>query len=451
MANLLSTALFLFPSAAAAQTVDEWPMFGGNAEHTGRSASTLPIPNMPPLKWSYTIPSSAPHNQVNSSPAIVGERVYVGCNDRYLYCLHADTGALLWRYSTGGAITSSPAVVDGRVYFVSGNHPVTGAADHHLYCLTTSGLLLWKYKLGHVWSEILAAGGWVDSSPTVVDGRVYVGSRDGAAYCLDADPSDGVDEGAPDTAGGLGGLADLIWKTQLVDGSNPGSYINSTPAVSWNAANTARLVFLGGTGTAPNGLGRFYTLSASTGAVLWQYEIPAADGVPGENDERILSSPTVIDTGGERAVVLGSCNYNVYCFLAEPNPLFNQPMWKQFVNNGASSGCEIRGTPAFADGRVFVTTGKGISCLAPSNGAIVWQGPVEEEMWSSPAVGDAKVFHTREAHSGLPGMMRWCSPTNGAVQWSSYPGWTEQNSSPAVAYGRVYVGHRGGRVLCYGP
>jgi len=37
--------------------------------------------------------------------------------------------------------------------------------------------VLWKY----------ATGGWITSSPAVADGKVYVGSYDNNIYCLDAD------------------------------------------------------------------------------------------------------------------------------------------------------------------------------------------------------------------------------------------------------------------------
>jgi outer membrane protein assembly factor BamB len=37
-----------------------------------------------------------------------------------LYALNASTGALLWSYATQGGVQSSPAVVNGVVYFGSG-------------------------------------------------------------------------------------------------------------------------------------------------------------------------------------------------------------------------------------------------------------------------------------------------------------------------------------------
>ena len=42
--------------------------------------------------------------------------VYVGSYDDMVYALNASTGALLWSYTTGSAVESSPAVANGVVY-----------------------------------------------------------------------------------------------------------------------------------------------------------------------------------------------------------------------------------------------------------------------------------------------------------------------------------------------
>jgi outer membrane protein assembly factor BamB len=39
-----------------------------------------------------------------------------------VYALNATTGANLWQFLTGGAIVSSPSVVNGAVYVGSGDH-----------------------------------------------------------------------------------------------------------------------------------------------------------------------------------------------------------------------------------------------------------------------------------------------------------------------------------------
>jgi outer membrane protein assembly factor BamB len=72
-------------------------------------------------------------------------------------------------FSAGAAIHSSPVIVDGIIYF--------GSRDNKLYALDQStGTKIWEFE----------TGSWVESSPAVVDGKVYFGSNDGKFYALDA-------------------------------------------------------------------------------------------------------------------------------------------------------------------------------------------------------------------------------------------------------------------------
>ena len=69
-------------------------------------------------------------------------------------------------FTTGGWVESSPAVANGVVY--------VGSDDHNTYALNaTTGGKLWSYT----------TGGQV-SSPAVANGVVYVGSFDGNVYAI---------------------------------------------------------------------------------------------------------------------------------------------------------------------------------------------------------------------------------------------------------------------------
>ena len=52
---------------------------------------------------------------VDSSPVIVGDRVFVGSSDGRLYGLDVLTGEEVWSYEAGGSIVASPAIADGRL------------------------------------------------------------------------------------------------------------------------------------------------------------------------------------------------------------------------------------------------------------------------------------------------------------------------------------------------
>lgn len=61
-----------------------------------------------------------------SSPAVVGDRVYLGGGEGVLAVTRED-GSEVWRVSFDGFVASSPAVAGGRAYI--------GSADGHLYCI----------------------------------------------------------------------------------------------------------------------------------------------------------------------------------------------------------------------------------------------------------------------------------------------------------------------------
>ncbi|MGB9213416.1 MAG: PQQ-binding-like beta-propeller repeat protein, partial [Halobacteriota archaeon] len=87
------------------------------------------------------------------------------------YCPVAgrSNGPLTWSVATGGYVGSSPAVVNGVVY--------VGSNDHNIYAINaTSAAKLWNYTTGDA----------VLSSPAVVNGVVYVGSNDHNIYALNS-------------------------------------------------------------------------------------------------------------------------------------------------------------------------------------------------------------------------------------------------------------------------
>ncbi len=51
--------------------------------------------------------------------------VYIGSLDNSLYAFDANTGGLLWSYTTGNEILSSPSIANGVVY--------VGSNDFQLY------------------------------------------------------------------------------------------------------------------------------------------------------------------------------------------------------------------------------------------------------------------------------------------------------------------------------
>ncbi|MCB1086315.1 MAG: PQQ-like beta-propeller repeat protein [Verrucomicrobiae bacterium] len=137
-------------------------------------------------------------------------------------CLDADTGKTLWRFETPGfpsgrGSSSTPAVVDGKVF---------AALSEHLYAIdAASGKELWRAKLSKKGPA---------SSPLVVGDKVYLQQNALTAY---------------DVATGK-----EWWQNKDANGSNP------SPAV-WNDGKRDLILC--------NGTKSFVGVDAATGETLW--------------------------------------------------------------------------------------------------------------------------------------------------------------------------------------
>jgi outer membrane protein assembly factor BamB len=102
-----------------------------------------------------------------STPAVVGNRIFIGGDDGLLHCVDAGTGKGVWTFKTGAEVWCSPSVVEDKVVF--------GSRDGHLYILdAASGREIWRQ----------AVDGRIISSPCIVDGYIWIGSATGYFYCF---------------------------------------------------------------------------------------------------------------------------------------------------------------------------------------------------------------------------------------------------------------------------
>lgn len=182
-------------------------------------------------------------NGETATPAVKGGLVFVGSGDDNLYALDAASGDEQWRYASG-FIATAPAVADATVYVTDGSgfihavnattgeqvwrsHPdsdaVSGSAptvadgtlftgirhripegrdqihiEHSLYAYDASdGTVEWKQN----------PGGAVSGAPAIVEGTVYIGTREGAVVAFDA--SEGTEQWSTD-------LAQNYWDSTIV-------------------------------------------------------------------------------------------------------------------------------------------------------------------------------------------------------------------------------------------
>src|SRR5262249_15018712 len=64
------------------------------------------------VRWSFKA-----GDWIFCDPVVHDGRVYIGSQDRSMYCLDAKTGATIWKFKTPSRIEAGAALYDGRVYF----------------------------------------------------------------------------------------------------------------------------------------------------------------------------------------------------------------------------------------------------------------------------------------------------------------------------------------------
>ncbi len=155
----------------------DWPTYRGDNARGGTSAETVRVPLKP--RWIASAPGS-PQLSFSSAegrvieghllghrakyddaihPVVVGQRVFFGSSvDHQLHCVDLVSGAELWTFFSGGPIRLAPTVNGGRVYF--------GSDDGCAYCLDAAdGRLLWKLRGGPADEWLLARGEMVSRWP----------------------------------------------------------------------------------------------------------------------------------------------------------------------------------------------------------------------------------------------------------------------------------------------
>lgn len=146
-----------------------WQQFGYDPAHsrTNPYENVLTRTNVSnlTLDWSFTAVSP-----IYSSPAVVNGVVYfAGGDDGYVYALNAKTGIKVWSYDTSNDFSSSPAVANNVVYI--------GSLNGYVFAFNAkTGTQVWSYYASHGFA----------SSPAVANGVVYIGAINDNIYGLDA-------------------------------------------------------------------------------------------------------------------------------------------------------------------------------------------------------------------------------------------------------------------------
>ncbi len=343
-------------------------------------------------KWIYTAPENV-FGMFANSPLVDGDAVYSSFSDATqratMVRLDRHTGLQKWQFYGKKAdlrqMISTACIADGKLYFGEGFHDDQNC---RLFCIDAeTGKELWTF----------ATKGQTESSPTVADGRVYIGAGNDGVYCLDAKKSLAEGKGVvawrfppKDYKGRLlrfGGSMHVV-----------GDRLYCATGVDRNEKND-------------KGETALFCFDAVTGKELWRSPAPYP----------VWSSPVIRDG----KVYVASGNGDVFSDAPAPekpggavqciDAADGKELWRKTFPNGIIEGPAVDGHRIYfgcRDGHAY--------CIRRSNGEPVWKYFLESPIVAAPVLDcDAQGERTLSAFFMTTGGRVCCmSAHNGDINWT---------------------------------
>jgi len=324
------------------------------------------------------------------------QKVYVGSTDGIVYAINANTGTEIWKYTTGGAIHSSPLLVGNTLYI--------GSMDKNLYALdAATGTLKWKY---------LTAAPIRNEGPVISNGVIFISSKnnypDGTVYAINA------------------ASGSLKWSKQI---SSP-----TSPVVAGGK------VFINSNG------GSFYTLNETTGDVIWSAIVGLGSVQPTVINDKIYFACSggqfqlkYIDANTGTVIWNAACsslvtrpaidNSNLYMSSSFSNEQYVEAFnatdgsfkWRYTLVHVGNSNIVVGSCPVTLDTLVLPGFHYGNFTALKTNGTMAWQyGPANSGWYSNPAAANRVVYvgasdNYLHAIDATNGTLIWKFATNGSI------------------------------------
>lgn len=314
----------------------------------------------------------------------------------------AEGGDQIWSFEPGNTFFTSPTVVDGTVYVGSGTN-----SQGRVYALDAeSGNQSWKFT----------ADNTVQSAPTVVGGTAYVASTGGNIYALD--PKSGEKNWQFSTGRRIGSspavLDGVVYAVK--DAGTIHALDGETGETNWSVDVSFRtsLVTLGGTLFTDGGASYTYALDPENGETVYK------SGGPFEGGS--LSSPTLSD-----GTIYGYIGNTINALDAPTG----EKQWESSLD-----GTEIT-APTVLDGTLYVGTHPNarrgtVHALDSSSGETQWTFNTDDIVTSPPTVADGTIL------IGTDGRTYALNAETGEQVWNFSSG--SYTSAPTVVDGTAYIG-----------
>jgi outer membrane protein assembly factor BamB len=362
---------------------DPWPMYLFGPDHNSFTYESGPETD--DVLWSQET------GGITYGSAIVAEgKVYIGGGNG-MNAFYENNGTLAWRVKThenvpgGYGISSTPAYSDGYIYF----------GGDGIYCLDAE-------DGSEVWFIDTPSENWGDGTPTVANGKVFIGGSDWKLYCIDqysgevlwtfqTDSSGQSNYGlyaAPAVVGGwvyLAACDSNVYKIKEIQSSKTAvaqetfqmAYTSYSSPVYANGR-----LFVGCGYTDSNFVNRFYCLDPTDLSLIWAFNPP----IPSS----FFSSAGYYDD----KIYIGSLDGNLYVFDADsdlPTPLEQYDLGSTWSS------------PAIAGGKMYIgTKADSLHCFDLTQSSLVslWEYDTDGDVDSTAAISGGRLYIGSQGDDG---------------------------------------------------
>jgi polyvinyl alcohol dehydrogenase (cytochrome) len=440
------------PGAAApapSSTVSEWPSYGHDGKNTrfNSAESIITKANVNTLArvWDSAT-TGVTATGVTSTPAVVDGVVYFGDWGGMVHAVKAADGSPVWSTQVA-ADTSGPLSQVNDSPFVTANAVYIGGTNNEVYGLNRAdGSLLWnpRRQIGSQQNTVI----W--SSPAVVDDTLLIGVGSFEVFVSSTFNFKGNVVGMNATTGAVD------WTTFVTDGNDASSGFGCSVWGSAAIDTTRKLAYIG--------VGQGYSepvspysdsvvaMDYTTGAIKWGHQYTANDiytamTMPNGDDYDVGASPTLYEIGSQAYVAAGDKGGHIEAMDRDTGKL----LWATMLTMGGQTG-GVMASPAVANGKIYVysndgskgnfgTSGPAAGVAFRVDGAtghIDWQTPIVPGAFGGIAVAGGVMFFTT-----LDGFIHALDADTGTELWNDHlmnGTATNAGGGVTVANGMVFAG-----------
>jgi polyvinyl alcohol dehydrogenase (cytochrome) len=346
-----------------------WASFGGDLAHSRANLEekSISVASVPKLAEAYRLPAAG----VTSTPAVVDGVVYWADWEGNVYANALD-GTQVWAKKFDNGFSSSPAVSGGRLYMSDRKNNVM-ALDPE------TGDPVWTYAIP------ASPHAYLWSSPVIVGDTLLIGL---SGYATQDSGQLIPDSILDQFRGAIIGLDAKLgapkWRFETTVGPDGTQY--GAGVSSWSSAaidEQRKMAFIGTSNSyfAPAGpySDSLLAFEYETGKLAWHQQFTEGDafraGRAGGPDADVGAAPNLFQANGKDAVGVGDKGGTYRVFDIQTG----EPLWNKKLTVGSGQG-GVMAPAAVAGGVVYVSSNESgtaqVFALNADTGDILWQQPL---------------------------------------------------------------------------